>query len=221
MRFSPLLRAWAACLLLAALVVPPVAGAEAGKLLPGDTDVVVTLNVRRFLDAHRDTEAVRHYLEQWRLAQRGDEKRLRAYYRKRDVRNIEGLTEEQFLERTRGFRRFSDDLGVDLLQDVDRVTFGFRVGDAGSRVVLVEGRFNEEKVRAALRRAGRFGGPTQVSLLSARVLAVSASKDGMDGVRDRASGKKGGGLSSAEQTLLDGVAEEHLAVVVNQPDVTL
>ncbi|HZY83470.1 MAG TPA: alpha/beta hydrolase [Gemmataceae bacterium] len=213
---SPLLRSGAACL-LAALAVPPVAAAEAGKLLPGDTDVVVTLNVRRFLDDHRDTEAVRHYLEQWRLAQRGDEKRLRAYYRERDVRNIEGLTEEQFLERARAFRDFSDALGVDLLQDVDRVTFGFKVGDADSLVVLVEGRFKEKKVRAALRRAGQPVDPAQVSLLSARVLAVTAHKDRMDGVR--AAVKKGGGLSLAEQTLLDGVAEEHLAVAVNHLDV--
>jgi acetyl esterase/lipase len=214
--FSPRLRAGAACL-LAALVVPPVPAAEAGKLLPGDTDVVVTLNVRRFLDDHRDTESVRHYLEQWRLAQRGDEKRLRAYYRERDVRNIEGLTEEEFLERARAFRDFSDSLGVDLLQDVDRVTFGFKVGDADSLVVLVEGRFDEKKVRAALSRGGQSVDPAQVSLLSARVLAVTAHKDRMDGVR--AAGKKGGGLSLAEQTLLDGVAEEHLAVAVNHLDV--
>jgi acetyl esterase/lipase len=215
--FSPLLRAGAACL-LAALAVPPVPAAEAGKLLPGESDVVVTLNVRRLLDDHRDTEAVRHYLEQWRLAQRGDEKQLRAYYRERDVRDTEGLTAEQFLDRARAFRDFSDALGMDLLQDVDRVTFGFKVGDACSLVVLVEGRFKEEKVRAALRRARQFVGPAQVDLLSARVLAVTGRRDGMDGVRARAAGKKGGGLSPTEQTLLDGVAEEHFAVVVNHPD---
>jgi acetyl esterase/lipase len=215
---SPLLRAGAACL-LAALAVPPVSAAEAGKLLPGDTDVVVTLNVRRFLDDHRDTEAARHHLEQWRLAQRGGEKQLRAYHRERDVRNTEGLTEEQFLERARALREISDALGVDLLQDVDRVTFGFRVGDAGSLVVLVEGRFKEEKVRAAVRRAGRFVGPEQVGLLSAGVLAVAASEDRLDGVRARAAGKKDG-LSLTEQNLLDGVAEGHLAVVVNHPDAT-
>jgi acetyl esterase/lipase len=216
---STLLRAGAACL-LAALAAPPASAAEAGKLLPGDTDVVVTLNVRRFLDDHRGTEAVRHYLEQWRLAQRGDEKRLRAYYRERDVRNIEGLTEEQFLERARAFRDFSDTLGLDLLQDVDRVTFGFKVGDASSLVVLVEGRFKEDKTRDAVQRVRQCVGPAQASLLSARVLAITGRREAMGDVRDRAAGKKGGGLSLAKQTLLDGVAEEHFAVVVNRPDAT-
>src|SRR5262249_26616703 len=125
---SPLVRPGAACLILTALLVPPAAGAEAGKLLPGDTDVVVTLNVRRFLDDHRHTEVVQHLLEPWRLAQRGDEKRLRAYYHDHDVRNADGITEEQFLDRTRAFRAFRDALGADPLEDIDRVTCAWKVG---------------------------------------------------------------------------------------------
>jgi acetyl esterase/lipase len=221
MSSSSLLRSGAACLLLAALAVPPARGAEAGRLLPGDTDVVVTLNVRRFLDDHRDTEFVQHYLHPWRLAQRGDEKALRAYYRAHDVRNTDGLTEEQFLERARAFRSFSESLGVDLLQDVDRVTFGFKVGDAGSLVVLVEGRFKEEKIRGAVQRVRRYVGAAQVKLLSNGLLAITGRGDGMDGVRARAAGKEGGGLSRTTRTLLDGVADEHFAVVVNRPEVAL
>jgi acetyl esterase/lipase len=210
-----------ACLLLATLVVPPAHGMEAGKLLAPDTDVVVTLNVRCFLNDHRNTEMVRHYLEPWRLAQRGDEKQLRASYRERDVRNSDGLTEEQFLDRARAFRAFTDALGVDLLQDVERVTFGLEVGDAGSLVVLVEGRFQEEKIRDAMQRARESIGPAQVNLLNARALAITRSKDGMERVRARAAGKKEGGLSLTMQTLLDSVAEEHFAVVVNHRDVAL
>jgi acetyl esterase/lipase len=218
---SPLVRPVAAYLFLIALVVPPAAGAEAGKLLPGDTDVVVTLNVRRFLDDHRHTEVVQHFLEPWRLAQRGDEKRLRAYYRDHDVRNTDGITEEQFLDRVRAFRSFSDALGADPLEDIDRATFAWKAGDAGSLVLLVEGRFKEEKARVAIQAVRRYAGPAQAELLNARVLAITGRRDGMDGVRDRAAGKQEGGLSPIMQTLLDDVGEEHFAVAVTHTDVTV
>jgi acetyl esterase/lipase len=218
---SRLVRPGAACLLLTALVVPPAAGAEAGKLLPGDTDVVVTLNVRRFLDDHRHTEVVLSFLEPWRLAQGGDERRLRAYYRDHDVRNTDGITEEQFLDRARAFQSFSDALGADPLEDIDRVTFAWKAGDAGSLVILVEGRFKEEKARTAVQAVRQYAGPAQAELLNARVLAITGRKNGMDGVRARAAGKKDGSLSTTTQTLLDDVGEEHFAIVVTHTDVTL
>jgi acetyl esterase/lipase len=232
----------AACLLSTVLAVSPAPAAEGDTLLPGDTDVILTLNVRRILDDHEKTEDVRRYLEPWRLALRGDEKELKAYYRDRDVRNTEGITEEQFLNRARRFKEFNDALGMDVLRDVDRVTCGFKVGDAGSVVVLVEGRFKEEKFRAAVAplakeyvgssRMARVGpvevwqvpaeaDGTRLVLLNEKVLLIARGKNGMDAVLARAAGKKDGGLPAATQTLLDGAAKEHFALVVNNLDSAL
>ena len=58
-------------LVLTALTAAPVAAAEAGKLLPAETELVVTLNVRQLLDDHKKSDLVRSYLEQWHLAASG------------------------------------------------------------------------------------------------------------------------------------------------------
>ena len=58
------------------LFVSQVGATEAAKLLPADTKVVVTLNLRQILSDHGNTEFVQRYLDQWRLALKGDERQV-------------------------------------------------------------------------------------------------------------------------------------------------
>src|SRR5262249_19900229 len=135
---------------LAAFAVSPVHAAETGALLPADTDVILTVNIRRMLEDHKNTELVQSSLEPWRLALQGDEKRLKEYYRDHDVLNVEGISEEQFLARAKRFQAFNDALGIDVFKDVERVTIAGKVDDPDSLIVVVEGRFNPEKFRTGV-----------------------------------------------------------------------
>ncbi len=53
--------------LLTGFAVAPASAGEAGKLLPAETEMVLTLNVRQFLDDHQQTEVVQRVLKEARL----------------------------------------------------------------------------------------------------------------------------------------------------------
>ncbi len=201
------------------LAAPPISAATAAWL-PGDSDVIVTVNIRQILKEHEGTTLVQRYLEPWRLAAERDESRLKTYYRTKDLRNTEGLTEEQFLDRVRHFRALNDWLGMDLLHDVERVSCGFKWGDAGFQVVLIEGQVVEAKVRAAARRLAPEGG-IDVLPLKPHVLALVRGKVDRDALRARAGGKGKGGLPVRTRSLLDEVAGQQVAILVTRLDVHL
>jgi hypothetical protein len=91
--------------------VPAVA---AVPFVPADTDVVLTFNLRKFLEDHKQTDAVQEFLEPMR---------------QKSVREA---------------------LGLNPLEDIDRVTCAFQRSAADSWVVIGEGRFHQERLRPAV-----------------------------------------------------------------------
>jgi acetyl esterase/lipase len=182
----------------------PVSAADTGKLLPADTDVILTVNLHQFLADHRKTPVVRDSLELWRKLVTKD--------------------------------------APDLTQDVDRITLAFKVGEAGSLVVLAEGRFHEDRLRAAVKQLAQENawsfqvarvGTVEVwqlpdaadgvylALLDSQTLAVTRRQTGMDALLARRAGRKKDSLpegAAGMQTLLAGVEREHVAVVVKPVD---
>jgi len=236
---SLLSRCWSVLLMALAISPSAVLAAEAEKLLPAATDMILTLNLHRVLDDHKNTPFVQRHLEEWRLALRGDEKQLKEYYRDREVLKTEGITEAAFLQRARLLKTLGDTLGMDPLQDVDRITCGFKRGDASSFVVLVDGRFKEEKFRAAIKQLDRnflgtfkvtkMGGveivqitvratEVYVALLNGKTLAITGSRQGMEDLLARSAGKKESELSPGMRALLLKAEMEHLAFVMTNLD---
>ena len=226
-------------LLALGVAVSPVSAWETAKWLPAEMDLILTFNVRQFLQDHKNTDAVQGLLEPWRLAVRGDEKELRQYYRTHDLLKSAGDDEQDFLHRARMLRSFSDGLGLNPLEDVDRVTCGFQKGKTDTWAVLVEGRFQQEKLRAAVRNLAnqyaasfevlRTGGLElwQVSgnadgvclvLLNSRTLAITSRRGPMDDLVLRASDKKDGLRVPKERVLLEKAQKEHVAFFMDHID---
>jgi acetyl esterase/lipase len=222
------------------VAVSPASGAEIGKLLPAETDVILTLNVRQILDEHKDTELVRHYLAPWRLALKGDEEQLRKFYREHDLARTEGITEKEFLDRARVFKSINDALGMNLLQDVQRVTCGVKRSDWRSLVVIVEGNFAPDRFPAAVKQLAteHFGSFKRITagerdlwqvpgdgtgvyllLLDDKTLALTGSRAGMADLMTRFGGNKKDSLSPGVQTLLAGFEKEHVVLLLNNVDV--
>jgi len=231
---------------LVALAVSPVRATEAGRLLPADTKGIVTLNLRQLLSDHRNTGFVQRYLDQWRLALKGDERRLKDYFRRQELDKSEGISEQEFLARARTIKAVCDALGLDPLEDVDRITFGCHGGgtdpanETGFFILIVEGRFNREKLKAGIQQIAKtyFGSfkvspdgdvtkipdgldGKYVSLMDARTLVITDGKKAMDDVLARAAGKTKDSLAKGMQALLDSARKEHVGVVVADMDVQL
>jgi acetyl esterase/lipase len=224
---------------LLAVAVSGVRATEAGKLLPADTKVIVTLNLRRVLADHRDTAFVQRYLDQWRLAMKGDLPQLKNYYRLQELHQNEGISEQEFLARAKLIKTASNALGIDPLEDIDHITFACNQ-ETGSFVLVVEGRFRQEKFKPAIQQIGKdyFGSVklsppgdvwqipntpdgTFVSLVDARTLAITGARKTMDEVLALAGGKKKDGLPNGMQALLDSVRKEQAGVVVADVDLLL
>jgi acetyl esterase/lipase len=197
---------WAACLFAAAFTAGPAPATDTEKLLPADTDLLLSLNVRQFLADHQNAEPIRRALDP-----------------------LSGFVKTQ-------------DLGIDLARDVDRVTCGFTKGAGGSLVVLVEGRFQKDRLRAAVERLAKdsfgpfktvkageceiwqvAGAGTDVSLvlLDANTLAITGGKKAnvaMEDVLARHAGRKKGGLSAGLRALLTRNQKEHVVLLVNRVD---
>jgi acetyl esterase/lipase len=216
--------------------VSSASAADAVKLLPAETEMVLTINLRGFLNDHGNTEVVQRYLEQWRLAFKGDEKQLRKYYQAHELRQTEGVSEQEFLDRANRIKSIGDALGVNLLEDVDRLTCGFKKKERGFFIVIVEGRFKEETFKAGVKKLAREyfgsvrltrlggldlwqtpedGAAVNLVLLNDKTLAITDSKKTMEGVLALAGGEKKGGLSGPVRTLFDSGKKEHVALVVS------
>jgi len=159
------------------------------------------------------------------------------------------LSDHQHAEAVRRFldsrARFvkTDDLGLDLTRDVDRITCGFKNRDGGSLVVLIKGRFRHDRLRAAVEQLakdsfGSFkiakaggrelwqvaGAGTDVNLLllDAKTLAITCGKKAMDATKEllaRHTGRKKAGLSAGQRALLSRNQKEHVVLLVNRVDV--
>jgi acetyl esterase/lipase len=231
-------RCWAAFLVVVG-AVSPVSATEAGKLLHADTEMIVTVNLRQFLDDHQNTEIVRRYLEPARLALQGDEKQLQKYYQGQEW--LRGMTEQEFIQRARLFKSVSDALGIDVFQDVERVSGGFQNGAAGSWAVVVEGRFKEDRFRTTLQQlaktypdrfkptrtgeierwqVGNADADIHLVLLNPRTLVIAGSKKGMDDLLAQALAKKLSVPAGMDQ-LLDHGGKEHVAFVMKDVAVAL
>lgn len=191
----------------------PVSASEALKLLPADADLVVTLNVKQLREDHKNTEFIREMLEPWRLALQGDEKKLRKYHKAHQLLEQAGISEKSFLDRARLVRSFSDSLGVNPLEDVDRVTFAIRKDDWASWVVLVEGRFKKAPPRPAHK--------ILVALVRPTVLVLSGRKKEMDELHKLAAGPRRDPLAPGMRILLEKAEREHLALCVDRVDALL
>src|SRR5579862_9196394 len=112
MRTSLCCQLGGALLLATAVTGQPAAASEAERLLPAETDVLLTINVRQFLNDHQKTEAVRRFLEPWRLALRGDDNRLKQYHRDHELLKAAGIAEQDFLDRVKVVKLAGDALGV-------------------------------------------------------------------------------------------------------------
>src|SRR6202035_465678 len=105
--------------LIATIAVSHAWATDAGKLLPVDTKLVVTVNLRQILSDHKNTEVVQRYLDQWRLALKGDERQLKNYFRRQELDKSEGISEQEFLARAKIIKKVCDSLGLDPLEDLD------------------------------------------------------------------------------------------------------
>ena len=220
--------------IIAAMAVSPVAATEAGKLLPGDSKLILSLNLRQLLSDHKNTPFVQRYLDQWRLALKGDDEQLKNYYRLQELDKFEGISEQDFLIRARLIKNVCDALGMNPLEDIDQITFalhGKNPGhaiDAGSFILIVEGRFKLDKFQTALKPiahvnpagnvwqlvgSGRF-----VSLPDAQTLVVTSTAKAMDELLLRAAGKSNDGLPRGTRTALDSVRKEQAGIVVGDFD---
>ena len=144
---------WAALLVVTAASGPS-AASEAANLLPAESDVLLTVNVRQILADHQKSEAVKRFLEPWRLALRGDDKQLRQYHRDHDLLRAAGIGEQDFLMRAKLVKLACDSIGLDPLQDVHRISSAFNLSE-GFLAIVVEGRFDEAKVRTTLQRLAK------------------------------------------------------------------
>ena len=97
--------------LFAGVALPQPVAAQTGKMLPAETKVVVSLNLRQALADLKSVSFVKSYLDQFRLARQGDEQQLRKYYQARELKQYEGISEEQFLARCRTIKKAGEILG--------------------------------------------------------------------------------------------------------------
>jgi acetyl esterase/lipase len=224
-----------AVLLATAVSVGQATAAEAEKLLPAGTEMILSVNVRQILEDQKNLPGLGSYLEQWRLAIQNDVKQLTRYHHAQDLLKKEGLSEEGFIERARRLKAVTDALGVDLLQDVDRISCTFRLGDPKALVILVEGRFDKDRLHAALprlvkehfgtcetRHIGEHdvwqvpggGDGTNLCVLSPKALAITLTKKSMEELLSCAEGKQAG-LSERVRTLLKQARKEHIVFLMD------
>jgi acetyl esterase/lipase len=224
--------------MVVAFTVAPLGAAEAEKLLPDETEMLVTVNVRAFLEDQKNTTAVQRWVERWRLALQGDVKQLATYYHAEDLLKSEGLTERAFLDQAQKLKAFNDALGMDLLKDVDRITCAFKTSNPGLLAVVVEGRFSTDKFPTAVKQLVKEHGGTckvrkvgdsevwqipedadgvNLVLLNAGTLAITSRARTMDELLARGTEKKGR-LSQATRTLLEKGRKEHILFLADHVD---
>jgi hypothetical protein len=190
--------AWA----VAALVVGPVSAAEPAKLLPGDSDLILTLRVRQLLKDHKDTPGIRDYLDPDRRAA---------------LKHLLGLDPTQDIDRiVYAFRMSSSEILIvaegSFQQDKLRAAVRGLVGnDVGSFKIDKVGELERWQIANA-------AGGVHLALLDSRTLAIGNSKKAMDDALARATGRKQGGLTARIRALVDRPSKQHVSLVASRAD---
>ncbi|MDB5388381.1 MAG: nlhH 1 [Planctomycetaceae bacterium] len=202
---------------------PAWAGFQATKLLSAETDVFITINLRELLYDYRDIEFVQRYLDQWRLAVKGDESQLLEHYELQEIHKYEGISRKEFLERAGMIKTACDAFEIDPFEDVDLITVGYTAGDPGLPAIVVEGRFKlqntvqlEQFFHQHLFPVNQGDGPA-LGLLDHNTLVFAGSKKTLEAIRARAGAMKSD-MPSGVRTLLESGRKSHLSVVVNNLD---
>jgi acetyl esterase/lipase len=196
---------WVIRALSAAVVVlgvGPVTAAETAKLLPGDSDLILTLHVRQILKDHKDSQGIRDYLDRERLAA---------------LKQALGVDPTQDIDRiVCAFRTSGNELLIvaegnfhqDRLRTAVRKLAGDQVGS-----------FKIDKVGELERwQVANSAGGIHLLLLDSRTLAISNSKKALDDVLARATGRKQGGLTARMRALVDRPSKHHVNLVARRAD---
>jgi len=199
---------------------PAWAVSQADKLLSAETDVIATFNVRELLHDYRDIPSIQRYLDQWRLAAKGDEQQLLKSYELLEIRRFEGISRKEFLERAGMIKAAFDAFGNDPFEDIDLITVGYVAGDPGSLAIIVEGRFKqrdivplEQFIQEHFFSVNQGDGPS-LGMLDNKTLVFANNRKTMESIRTRV-GEKKGELPAGVQALLEGGRNKHFSVVVN------
>src|SRR5262245_21634984 len=115
---------WALALLSTSPSVPRAFAGEAAKLLPAGMDVVLSINCRQFRQEAwvTQSEPVQDFLKHWRSYLRGNEAEFDKYVRGQRVFQKAGMKEqEDLLQMAQTLKGRHDTVGLDVLNDIDRV----------------------------------------------------------------------------------------------------
>jgi hypothetical protein len=132
----------------------------------------------------------------------------------------------------------SEALGVNPLEDVDRITCGFPRNSADAWVVVLEGRFDAERLRKAVQRmAGSFkaaplgtrelwvlAGDAQdfcLVLLNPTTLAIAGRREPIAELVARADGAKDNRIAADRRSLLERAENLHIAIFLDRVDTLL
>ncbi len=182
---------------------------------------MVAVNLKEILRDHRDRLVVQRYLDQWRLALKGDKKRLADYYQKLELGKFEGITQKEFLDRAARIKKIGDSLGIDPLTGIDQITIGAQIRPGGFVAVIVEGRFEQAKVTAGLKAlmpaVREWLGPQASVGVSPDMILLADSKKTLAALQAQEA-KKTAALPKGIVALAESGAKEHVCVVVNQCD---
>src|SRR5262245_54456959 len=139
MRFVRRLFVAAACM-LTMLVAAPAMHAQATKILPGDTEMVVTINVQQILKSDvLQANKTLVDLGKAKIAELLDEKEIGKYLKKANF---------------------------DLFKDLNSVTVAMPNGrTADEPFILLEGKFDADKIETAILEASKDGGDVKVKII--------------------------------------------------------
>ncbi len=195
---------WPALLVIALLTSRFAAATEAGKLLPADPDMIVTLNVRQFLDDHQKTPLVQKYLDQWfHVVQKEaigfdlahDIDRVTCGVKVGDGNYVVVLVEGTFQhdKMTAAIKHLAQKQGSPIKAVKAGGLDAWEVGTDGAHVVLLNG----------------------------KMLAVTSDRKTLDDLLARNLGPKNDGLPKALQALLGKQEKAHAALAVRRVDVVV
>ena len=199
---------------------PAWAGSQPSNFLSAETAVIITFNPREFLHDYHNAPFVQRYLDQWRLAAKGDEKSLLKYYESQEIHRYEGISGQEFLERAGMIKAAFDACGNDPFEDVDLITVGYAAGDDGFLAVVVEGRFKQRNIERLVQffhkhlfPVNQGDGPS-LAMLDNETLVFANSKKTMKAMQARAGRKTEICLPAFKPCSTSG-RKKHLSVVVN------
>lgn len=202
MMLLSLRRCWLVLVFAIALVREP-AAAYTAEWLPARADVVLTLNIRRFLDDHKHTDTIQGPLEQVR--------------RLKSVSDLLGLSPLEDIDRiTCAFRRGAADSWVVIVEGrfhegrlrkaVQDLAHSFKTTRIGTLELLhVPGDANE----------------VYIALLNKNTLTIAGRKEAIAELATRVGGAKDGTLAAERRAFLEQAEKQHVALFLDRIDALL